>query len=50
MGSPARVANDPYHIGYMYRATRMVKHAGAPGTVKLFVRRGLGHLFLIAQG
>lgn len=50
MGSPARPAADPYHIGRLYRATNVTKHASAPGTVSVYVRNGMGKLFLIAQG
>lgn len=50
LGAPISVAGDPHHIGRLYRATTIKKHTAAPGTVSAYMRNGLGHLFLIAQG
>lgn len=50
LGVPISVANDPHHIGRLYRATTVKKHTAAPGTVSVYMRNDLGHLFLFAQG
>jgi hypothetical protein len=50
LGVSSGPANATHHVGKLSRAVNVVKAAGAPGTVKLYVRNGLGKLFLIAQG
>lgn len=47
LGAPAGAANKVYHIGWFERGRNVIKHAGAPGTVSLYVRNGLGKLFKI---
>lgn len=50
LGAPAGAAAATHHIGWFERAVKFVKHSGAPGTVHIYIRNGLGHLFLIGQG
>lgn len=50
LGMPASVAGTHFHVGKLSRATALTKHSGVVGTVSVYYRNGLGHLFLIAQG
>ncbi len=50
IGAPAEAANTQSPIGKLSRGVVVKKKTGVVGTVKLYVRDGLGRRFLIAQG
>jgi hypothetical protein len=50
LGARSGPAGQTQHVGKLSRATNVVKAGGAPGTVKVYVANGFGHLYLIAQG
>lgn len=49
IGAPAAPANEAHHIGRLHRGSVVEKAAGAPGTVSVFVRDGMGSLFKFGQ-
>lgn len=49
-GAPAGAANAKHVIGYFGKNSTLTKAAGAPGTVRVYVRDPAGVLRLIAQG
>lgn len=46
----AGAANSKHHIGWMEASVNVKKASGAPGTVSLYIRDGMGVLFKVAQG
>ncbi len=47
LGAPASDAGVPFNVGRVSRGVLVAKHAGAPGTVILYVRDGAGKLLQI---
>lgn len=50
LGAPAAAAGAQWHIGKLSRGVVITKSVSAPGVVRIYVRNGLGHRYLIAQG
>lgn len=50
MHASARAANVPVSLGSLTRAHVVTKNAALGGTVRLYVRDGIGKMFKIAEG
>jgi len=50
LAAPAGIANKTQPVGYLTRGRTVTKAGGAPGTVRLFVRNGMGKLIKVGEG
>lgn len=50
ISAPAGITNKTHPAGYLEKGKTVIKAGGAPGTVRLFVRNGMGKLIRIGEG
>lgn len=50
LGNAPSAAGRANHIGWFERGVNVVTHLGAPGTISLYIRSGLGVLLKIGEG